>query len=338
MVTPIAPVRRPLDLDVHDDDEVRRWLAETLHAQILAKGTPIPSFYLLCDGHVETLVWSDVLEADPGADFGATWRRLVSRRDVERRIAVFRLEHEGGLLEVCSFEERWEDDAPSGWWFAHRPFAVVEGLGRLLGDGWRQYQGDGPPPEPFAGLFLVRGPAAQLAPARPPAPKVWLQSGEAPAGIALPSSALGMAEVTRDEVVGSLQRGDGLRHLLVFLLRGRTWEKWLLGDDLPAGSDELVRWICGRLAQPDGVATAEAVVMELDGVLERAVRVVAERGGERVEGALVLAPKEDAPCGVVPVNWRWRSQTVGEGDGWIGVAPMMSGDLVTTFEGYGRPK
>lgn len=338
MPTPVAPIRRPLDLDVRDDDAVRRWLAEMLQAQVLAHNTPLPAIYLLFDGHQEVLGWTEVVEVDPDADLGATWAAMVRRPDAERRILILRLEHEDGTTEACAFEERWEDDAPIGWWFAHRPYAMVDGLSLLRGDGWRQFQGEGPAPEPFAGILRPKGRAARLLPARAPEPKVWMQAGEIPAAMSLPATAVAMAEATRDVVVGKLHRGEAFRNLLVFRVRGRAWEQWLLGDDLPAGGDEMVRWICARGGAPDAVATAEAVLMPIDGQHERAVRVVAERDGQRVEGALLVAPKPGSPLQVVPTGWRWREIVVPEGDGWIGVAPMLSGELVTTFEGYGPPK
>lgn len=85
MPTPIAPERRPLEVDVHDDEEVRRWLAGMLAAQIATRREPVPAIHLLFDGHEEVLEWTGVREADPDADLAATWAVLAPRRDVERR-------------------------------------------------------------------------------------------------------------------------------------------------------------------------------------------------------------------------------------------------------------
>ncbi len=65
MPTPIAPERRPLEVDVHDDDEVRRWLAGMVAAQIETRRKPVPAINLLFDGHEEVLAWTGVREADP---------------------------------------------------------------------------------------------------------------------------------------------------------------------------------------------------------------------------------------------------------------------------------
>jgi hypothetical protein len=119
----------------------------------------------------------------------------------------------------------------------------------------------------------------------------------------------------------------------VFLIRGRTWEKWLPGD-LPTAGDDIVRWICGRLRQPDGVATAEAVLAQVDGKPER---IVGEMGGRRAERAIIMLPKPGKPEDVVP--GRWMARELGpapEGEGWIGVEPVLAGEVIADVAGVIR--
>jgi hypothetical protein len=339
MPTPVAPERRPLSIDVNDDDEVRRWLAQMVSEQIMTRREPVPAIHLLKDDHEEVLDWTRVRQSDPEADLAATWAVVAARRDIDRRVLVVRLEHPDGTSEACMFEETWEDGEPTAWWFGHRRYAVVDGIGQLLDSGWHQNAGEGRAPEPFASM-LTPAPgarAARLIPARAPEAQVWMQTDEVAVGARLPTTAMEMTEQTQAVVIGSLER-EGFKHLLVFLIRGRTWEKWLLGD-LPTAGDDMVRWICGRLGQPDGVATAEAVLAQVDGKPERVVRIVAEMGGRRAERAIIMLPKPGKPEDVVPGRWMARELgPVPDGEGWIGVEPVLAGEVIATVLGYGTPK
>ena len=340
MSSPIAPHRRPLAIDVHDDDEVRAWLAGLLAEQVLTRRDPVPAVHLLFDGHEEVLEWARVREADPQADIAATWAVLAARRDADRRILVLRLEHENGTTEACMYEEIWDDGAPVGWWFAHRPYTTENGVGALLDNGWQQHAGDGPAPEPFASILTVEPGAhpARLLPARAPDPQIWMQTDEVPAGVALPADSAQLTEQMQAVVLGGLER-EGFKHLLVFLIRGRTWEKWLLGEGLPTAPIDMVRWICGRAGQPDGVATAEGLLAQVEGKQERVIRIVAEMAGRRSERAIVMLPKPGKPEDVVPGRWMARELgPVPEGEGWIGVEPELAGELIATVIGPGMPR
>ena len=339
MATPYAPERRPLSFDVNDDEEVRAWLAQLLAEQVMTRREPVPAIHLLKDDHEEVLDLTALRQADPEADIAATWAAVCARRDVERRILVLRLEHGDGNVEACMLEETWDDGEPSGWWFAHRRFGVVDGIGQLLDGGWQQHAGEGRAPEPFVSMLTPAPGArpARLLPARAPDAQVWMQTDEVPEGARLATTAMEMTEQTQAVVLGSLER-EGFKHLLVFLIRGRTWEKWLLGD-LPTAGDDMVRWICGRLGQPDGVATAEAVLAHVDGKPERVVRIVGEMGGRRAERAIVMLPKPGKPEDVVPGRWMARELgPVPDGEGWIGVEPVLAGEVIATVLGYGKPK
>lgn len=338
MPTPIALARRPLNIDVHDDEEVRRWLAQMVSEQVMTRREPVPAIHLLFDGHEEVLDLTEMKKVDPESDLGATWAAMAARTDPERRILVVRLEHPDGKSEACMFEETWEDGVPTAWWFAHRPYTVNDGVGALLESGWKQYAGAAPRPEPFAEMVAVHGRAAQLLPARVPDPPVFMQTGEVPEAWRAPTTAMEMTEHTQAVVLKALEE-EGFKHLLVFLVRGRTWEKWLLGDPMPAAGDDMVRWICGRAGQPDAVATAEGVLIQVDGRPERAVRIAAEMNGKRVERAIIMVPKPGKPEDVVPGRWMARELgDVPDGEGWIGVEPVLAGEMTMSVLGMGPPR
>ena len=208
MATPYAPERRLLSIDVNDDEEVRGWLAQLLAEQVMTRREPVPAINLLKDDHEEVLDRTALRQADPEADLAATWAAVCARRDVERRILVLRLEHGDGNVEACMLEETWDDGAPTGWWFAHRRFGVVDGIGQLLGGGWQQHAGEGRAPEPFASMLTPAPGArpARLLPARAPEAQVWMQTDEVADGVRFPTTAMEMAEQTQSVVTGSLER------------------------------------------------------------------------------------------------------------------------------------
>lgn len=339
MPTPFAPERRPLELDVRDDGEVRRWLARIVSEQVVTRGAPLPSIHLLFDGHEEVLEWPSVLQVDPGADLASTWQALAQRRDVERRVLVVGLQREDGALEACMFEDVREDGAPLTWWVGRRPYVVEAGLGRLLDTAWHQHGGQGRGPEPFASLLTpaVGTRPALLLPARALEPRVWMQTEELPPEVPPPTTAMELSELTQAVVVDALQT-EGFKHLIVFVMRGRTWEKWLLGEGLPTDADDMVRWIAARLGDADGVATAEGVIAQVNGASERVIRIVAELGGYRAERAIILAPKPGKPDDMVPARSMVRELgRVAEEEGWIGVDPLLGGELIATVLGMGKP-
>lgn len=339
MSTLYAPHRRPLDLDVHDDDAVRAWLARLVSDQVITRREPIPAIHLLHDGHEEVLEWTSVLQQDPGADLAATWAELGKLRGPDRRILILRFEHESGTNEACVFEQVWEDGAPVAWWFGRRAYVVEEGIGRMTGAAWHQWAGEGEPPEPFASL-LAPAPGARpvkLLPARAPEAAAWMQSGQLPEGAAGPKDALEMTAHCQSLVLSQLER-QGLQHLLLQVIRGRVWEVWLLGDDLPTSPDDMIRWVCARGPTPDAVATAEGVIAQLNGASERMIRIVGEMGGRRAERAVVMKPKPGKPEDVVPDRAMWRDLGPVGDDGWIGVAPLLAGEITLRPLGYGPPR
>lgn len=332
-----TPERRPLDLDVHDDEAVRQWLAGLVYQQIVSHREPVPAIHLLADGHEEVVVFHRLHEIDPEADPIATWAAAAARSDVDRRILILRLERVDGTFEACMFEDVWTDGQKSGWWLAHRRYAVRDGVGCLLDGGWQHDAGEGDPPGIFANLLTPKpgARAARLLPARAPEPRVFMQTGEIGENARLPTTAVHMTEQAEYAVVRALDN-EGLKHLMVLVFRGRTWEKWLLGDNLPTDVDDMIRWICGRVGPADGVATAEGLLMELEGKHERVARIVGEMDGHRSERLIVMATKPGNPDQVVPVRRLGRELgAIPEGEGWIGVEPMLAGEIEMTVRGYG---
>ncbi len=337
MPTPVTPVRRPLPVDVDDTDAIHAWLADLVGAQVLTMQQPIPAIHLLFDGHEEVLEWTPTAKADPGADLPATWHALSGRKGLERQVLVLRLEDaEGNTLAAVVEQTR---DGSDAWWIALRPFTVQDGIGQLLADGWEQSAGEGELPEPFAQFVNARPGArpAQVLAAKRPEPKVFMCQGDLPDAVPLPTTAMEMTAWAGNEVIGGLET-EGLKHLVVFLIRGRAWQKWLLSD-LPTAGDDMVRWICGREDQPDMVASAQGVLIQVDGKPERAARIVGELGGARAERMILFAPKPGKPEEVIPSRWMARELgPVAEGDGWIGVKPLVAGEIVAWPIGPGTPE
>ena len=164
-----------------------------------------------------------------------------------------------------------------------------------------------------------------------------MEEGEVAPGLPRPTNAMELTEETQQVVVQALEQ-EGFKHILVFLIRGQSWERWLLGA-LTTTPDDMVRWICGRLGPPDGVATAEAALALVGGRRERVVRIVGEMGGHRVERVMIMVPKPGKPEDVVPGRSMVRELgPVPEGEGWIGVEPMLAGPVTTRRVGHGQPE
>ena len=65
------------------------------------------------------------------------------------------------------------------------------------------------------------------------------------------------------------------------------------------------------------------------------------KGGlmERAERMIVMLPKPGKPEDVVPGRWMARELgPVPPGEGWIGVEPVLAGEVIATVLGYGTPK
>lgn len=293
---------------------------------------------MLFEEHEEVIDWSEVHKLDPGADLAATWAAVGARKGLERRFLVLGFNAEGRTLAGV-LEQVWEDDEPTGWMLAYCPYQIVDGVGDLMGATWTIQTGQGDPPGLFASMFTPAAGARPVAllPARKPEPEVWFSTAEILEGINPPSTSMEVTDAVQGIVLGALET-EGLKHLVVMVLRGRTWERWLLGKDQPADGDDMVRWICGRGEKPDAVATVEGALTPVDGKPERCIRIMGELGGKRTERLIVMLPKPGNPMDVIPGRWMARERgAVPEGDGWIGVEPVLAGELMMRVIGEGSP-
>lgn len=201
---------------------------------------------------------------------------------------------------------------------------------------WTIQTGQGDPPGLFASIFTPAPGARPVAlpPARKPEPEVWFSTAEILEGIQPPSTPMEVTEAVQGIMLGALET-ERLKHLAVMVLRGRTWERWLLGKDQPADGDDMVRWICGRGEKPDAVATVEGALTPVDGKPERCIRIMGEMGGNRTERLIIMLPKPGKPMDVFPAAG-WLGP-VREGEGWIGVEPLLAGEIMMRVIDEGTP-
>lgn len=80
MATPYATERRPLSIDVYDD-EVRGWLAQMLAEQVMTRAEPAPAIHLLQGDHEEVLDLTALRQAAAEADIAPTWAVVAGHRD-----------------------------------------------------------------------------------------------------------------------------------------------------------------------------------------------------------------------------------------------------------------
>lgn len=338
MTTPFVPERRRLEVDVNDHEAVTQWILRKVSEQVITKCQPRPAIHLVFEDYEEVIDWSDVHALDPGADLGATWAQVTTRRGVERRFLVLLFKANAQTMAGV-LEQVWEDDAPTGWMMAYCPYQVVDGIGDLMGARWTIQTGLGNPPGLFAGIFTPAPGSRPVAllPARKPEPEVWFSTAEILEGLQPPSTPMEVTEAVQGMVLGALET-EGLKHLVVMVLRGRTWERWLLGKEQPADGDDMVRWICTKDGQPDAVATVEGALVPVDGKPERCIRIMAELGGSRTERLLIMLPKPGKRMDVIPGRWMARELgPVREGEGWIGVEPLLAGEIAMRVIGPGIP-
>lgn len=338
MPTPFTPERRPLEVDVYDQEATTEWILRKVSEQVITKCQPRPAIHLLFDDHEEIIDWTAVHAVDPGADLAATWAEVAARPGLERRFLVLALSTPDHTLAGV-LEQVWEDGGPSGWMLAYTAYKAVDGVGHL-NPNWRVDSGEGAPPGQFGSMFTPApgARAVALLPAKRPEPEVWFSTAEILEGIPAPTSPMEVTAAVSDIVLNALET-EGIKHLIVMLLRGRTWERWLLGPDQPAAADDMVRWMCSQGSPPDAVATVEAALVPVDGKPERVIRVMAEMGGCRTERINIMLPKPGKPMDVIPGRWMARELgQVKDGEGWIGVAPLLAGELEVRVIGEGRPR
>jgi hypothetical protein len=142
------------------------------------------------------------------------------------------------------------------------------------------------------------------------------------AGLPIPADAKEMVDFTVAlGTVNELLAGT-LQGTVVVRIVGRSWEKWVLGDELPAGIHEMVRWIANhRLPAAEGVALAQIAVRPSDRPPVPGLQLIAEHSGMFVEtwAPIVFPAGPTGPKQTPAVNW-WPPRLVQPATRWLGVA------------------
>jgi hypothetical protein len=156
-------------------------------------------------------------------------------------------------------------------------------------------------------------------------PDMKFQFGDLPAHAEPPADAKQMVEFTA--AVGAVQElldGTVLGTIIV-RIAGRSWEKWVLTDEMPASLTEMVRWIAShRLPPADGVAVAQIAVRPQDDPPVPGMQVVAERGGMFVQTwAPIEFPEGSGGKKVIPTIHWWPAHPVQREHQWLDVPPTV---------------
>lgn len=315
----IPLVRRPgLPIDLNDPAASRAWVMERVRHQVQARGQARPQVWMLGWDFVETLDLVAVRTRDPGAHLGSTFQALRQRREVQRCYLVLR-QPDGERDRAVIFEERQARDGRR-WWLGTLGYRTdpLSGLG-IPDPRWQHPEGEtGDPSRLPAFLREIAAPPPGARPAGlKAAPERWQPDikfafGELPEDRPLPADARSLAALA-----GELSSEVTLtgRLSLVFRLVERSWELWALGDDLPASSDEMIRWIASsRLPAAEGVARLQLTLRPEDSPPTPGVQIVAEQAGVRIERWTPLSSEESRWSEPVPVS---------SGEGWLGVPSLL---------------
>lgn len=328
MSRPVHLRRLPLSLDVFDDEAFHRGLLERVERDVVLQGQPTPAIHLFHDDHERVLDWSRVSAADPDADVGATFAALADGRGVERRVVVAMLDDRKGSPAAFILEQLREDGEPCGWWLALRPFTWnAARVGRFHG-AWQVGQGQEGLPPMFAELVSAGEGrrAARVLPPAPLQPDIRVAFGELPEGQAPPQGVEGFASLAVAMVLPEVQR-EGIDHVKVIRLAGVAWEEWHLHGDMPADLDDMVRYIAQRESPAEAVAVAQGVLFMEEGEPTKALRLQAERGGKRVERIFTFRFPEGQAQRLPSRAYARGLGPVEEGEGWLGVEPMVLFEL-----------
>ena len=152
-------------------------------------------------------------------------------------------------------------------------------------------------------------------------PDIKFAFGDLPDHAQPPVDAKQMVELTAAlGVVNELLAGK-VQGTVVVRIAGRSWEPWVLGDDMPAPMIEMVRWIANhRLPAAEGVALAQIAVRPQDTPPVPGVQVIGEKDGLFVETwAPIEFPEGPDAKKVVPVVHWWPARPAPETHRWIGI-------------------
>lgn len=304
---------------------------EYVREQIKLLGQPHPKVYLLGKDFVEMLDVDAMRKREPDVHLGATFQALRRRNNIERCFLVFGAqgfdpqgrEHTWAVL----FEERDVIDGRR-WWMAMLEYRTDPASGLGIPDPkWSPSAGETDNPAqlpPFVHEIAAPPPGSQQAEILDASdtwqPDIKFTFGEVPEGKPIPTNAKQMVEFAAALAVNDLLTGK-LTGTLVVRIVGRSWELWVLGDDMPASVHEMIRWIANhRLPAAEGVALAQLAVLPHDEPPVPGMQIVGEYGEMLVETwAPVVFPEGPGGPRTVPVvHWRSPRPVSPEGR-WLGV-------------------
>lgn len=336
---PVSLVRRPSSLDVHDADAVRASLKASVALEVQLKGQPITKLVFLADGYEEVLDLTSTLRDDRTASMGATFQMLRRRPHVERAFVVMRLEatdnEDQEHVYALVFEDIVEPDEPRRWWMTKHEFRTDPNteLGHLVGE-WQDAPFETTDHRhlmPFLREFAAPSPGARPARVLPPKttqPDIQVATDTLPPKTPAPTTARMMVELAAQLAVGDLLRGE-VKGTIVVRYAQRVWEMWVLGGEMPAELEDMVRYIANTRAPPaEGVAIAMIAILPQEAAPMPFVQVIGELGGSFVETrASIEFPEGPAgPKRLREIRW-WDARPVPEGGMWLGVDPMVLFDL-----------
>lgn len=198
------------------------------------RGQPIPKFFLLADGYEETLELPTTIHADRDASMGATFQLLKRRPNIARQFVLLRMDARDGEQErthALLFEEL---DSPRRWWMSTHLF-------------------------PFLRAFVEPPPGSRPAHILPPRlaqPDIAVAMDALPAAAPTPTNARMMTELIAQLAVDDLLT-SAVKGTVVVRYAQRVWEMWVLGEDMPAELEDMVRYIANKRAPPaEGVGVA----------------------------------------------------------------------------------
>jgi hypothetical protein len=337
-------VRGPgAEVDPGDAEASRAWVMQHVRQQVKLVGQPQARVYLLGQGFVETLDLDLLPRKEPTAHLGQTFQALRRRDQVERCFLVMgvRSTDEDGTERSWAmvFEQR---DTPAGprWWMAMLEYRADpdSGLG-VPAPRWQQSAGETGDPAvlpPFVHELASPPPGARPAEILDASAVRQLDLrftfGEVPEGSPLPADAKQMVEFAAALTLGDLLAGKLVGTLVVRLV-GRAWEVWVLGDEMPASTDEMIRWLANhRLPAAEGVALVQLAILPQDEPPRPGVQIIGEHGGMRAETwAPVSFPQgPDGPKQLSAVHWR-EPRPIEPDKRWLGV-PSQAQLLEPTFQ------
>ncbi len=212
------------------------------------------------------------------------------------------------------------------WWLAWRAVGQGRGgVGVLRGDGWQIAAGTDPADAPEGlrdwldpGGWTMTVPEPQW---RDTALDLDVQCAFIPvAPDAAPGDHDALARWMEDGVVAHVEQAPSKVRVLV--LRPAVFEHWVIDGTLPCGLDDLVRNLVAYGEEPARAAALVALApITLDGEPARAMQILVERDGYRVERVRPLQVAEDGTVRLPISLGPRRHGPLPEGAQWLGVAP-----------------